>query len=191
MQIFKGNTENDRTTNFISAVRFIRIRYLEKPIEMYDPQHMFSNEDFYLASIGISTRKYVQDKYIFKFGVTEDVPVGKVYSLTGGYQEKNNTGRLYFGARISLGNYYPWGYLSFQLRIRNFLSWIHIAEQGVFTAGVNYFTGLFEIGKWKFRQFVKPQVNIGINRFPYESLTLNDGYGIDGFNSSALQAPAA
>ena len=60
------------------------------------------------------------------------------------------------------------------------------AEQGIFTGGVNYFTGLFEIGKWKFRQFVKPQVTIGINRFSSDSLTLNEGYGINGFNSSSL-----
>jgi hypothetical protein len=45
---------------------------------------------------------------------------------------------------------------------------------------------LVEIGKWKFRQFVKPQVTIGLNRFPYDSLTLKEGYGLDGFNSTAL-----
>jgi hypothetical protein len=185
IRIFKGNTENKRTTNFVSTVRFLRIRYLEKPIEMFDTQHMFSNEDFYLASIGISTRKYVQDKFIFRFGVTEDVPIGKVYSLTGGYQVKNNSGRFYLGARISLGNYYPWGYLSSNFEYGTFFHASH-TEQGVFTAGVNYFTGLFEIGKWKFRQFVKPQVTIGINRFSSDSLTINDGYGLDGFNSSAL-----
>lgn len=185
IQIFKGNTEKNRTTSFISALRFMRIRYIEKPVEMLDTLHVFSNDDFYLASIGISTRKYVQDKYIFKFGVTEDVPIGKVYSLTGGYHVKNNTERLYFGARISLGHYFPWGYLTSNLEYGSFFH-ESLAEKGVLTAGINYFTGLIEIGKWKFRQFVKTQVNIGLNRLPYESLTLNDGEGIDGFNSSAL-----
>ncbi len=185
IQIFKGNSENNRTTNFISTVRFLRIRYLEKPIEILDTLHFFSNENFYLASLGISTRKYVQDKYIFQFGVTEDVPIGKVYSLTGGYQEKNNTGRLYCGARISMGYYYPWGYLSSNFEYGTFFRTSH-TEQSVFSINVNYFTGLFEIGKWKFRQFVKPQITIGINRFPSDSLTLNDNYGLDGFNSSNL-----
>jgi hypothetical protein len=185
IRIFKGNTESKRSTNFVSAVRFLRIRYLERPIEMYDMENMFCNEDLYLASIGISTRKYVQDKFIFKYGVTEDVPIGKVFSLTGGYQVKNNTGRVYLGARISLGNYYPWGYLSSNYEYGTFFRASH-REQGSFSASVIYFTGLVELGKWKFRQFVKPQVIIGINRFSYDSLTLNDGYGMDGFHSPTL-----
>jgi hypothetical protein len=185
MRIFKGNTENSRSTNFISALRFIRIRYLEKPIEMFDSQQLFSNEDFYLASFGISTRKYVQDKFILNYGVPEDVPIGKVYNLTGGYQEKNNTGSLYFGARISFGNYYPWGYLSSNFEYGTFLQASQL-HQGMLSVSVIYFTGLLEIGKWKFRQFVTPQLTIGINRFPDDSLSLNDGYGLDGFNSTVL-----
>lgn len=186
IQLFKGNTEYHRTTNFISALRFLRVRYLEKPSEMYDNQHMFTNENFYLASIGISTRKYVQDKYIFKFGITEDVPIGRVLSLTGGFQENSNDNRLYLGVRVSVGNYFPWGYLSSNFEYGTFFHASHF-EEGVYTASVNYFTGLMEIGKWKFRQFVKPAVTIGFNRFASDSLTLNDGYGLDGFRTTELQ----
>ncbi len=185
IQIFKGNTEFDRTTNFITAVRFLNVHYLEKPDEAYDTQHYFSNENFYIASMGISTRKYVQDKYIFKFGITEDVPLGKVYSVTAGYQKKGSSVRKYLGAKISSGHYYPRGYISYNLEYGTFINGSSV-EQGVFATGVNYFTGLKEIGKWKFRQFIKPQLTIGIKRFDYDSITLNDGYGMDGFNSSSL-----
>jgi hypothetical protein len=184
IQIFKGNSVYNRSTNLISAIRYLHVRYLEKPDETYDPQHYFSNENFYMASIGLSTRKYVQDKYIFKFGLTEDVPVGKVYSLTAGYQKKNSSGRFYLGAQVSTGNYYPWGYLSFNFEYGTFFH-ESIAEQGAFTAEANYYTVLKEIGKWKFRQFVKPQFIIGLNRFEFDSLTLNDGYGITGFKSTS------
>jgi hypothetical protein len=183
--LFKGNPARNHTTNFISAARFLRIRYLEKPIDILDEQHMFSDENIYLASIGISTRKYVQDKYIFKFGMIEDIPVGSVFNFTGGYQEKNNSSRIYLGARISFGNYYPWGYLSTDFEFGSFIRVSH-PEQGVFSAGLIYFTGLVEWGRWKFRQFVKPQVVIGIKPQAYDSLTLNDGYGLAGFKSAAL-----
>ena len=186
IQLWKGNTEYIRTTNFISTIRFLRIRYLEKPSELFDTQHRFTDQNFYLASIGVSTRKYVQDKYIFKFGITEDVPIGKVFSLTGGYQEKSQTDRVYLGARISMGSYYPWGYLSSNFEYGTFIRASRV-EEGVFTAGLNYFTGLIEMGKWKFRQFVKPEVTVGINRFASDSLTLNDGYGLDGFRTTALK----
>ena len=185
IQIFKNNTDEDYITNLILAVRYLRVRYSEKPSEFNDPTNIYSGEDFYLGEIGISARKYVQDKYIFKFGVIEDVPVGKVYELTGGYQVKTNSRRLYLGMRYSFGSYHEWGYLSSNIEYGTFFNSSH-AEQGTFTAGINYFTGLFEIGKWKFRQFVKPRVTIGLNRFPYDSLTLKEGYGLDGFNSTAL-----
>ena len=167
-QIFKNNSDKDLVTNLILALRYLRIRYSERPAELYDPLHIYSGEDFYLGEIGISARKYVQDRYIFKFGVIEDVPVGKVYLLTGGYQVKTDARRFYLGMRYSFGNYNEWGYLSSSFEYGTFFKSSH-PEQGVFSAGINYFTGLFEIGKWKFRQFVKPQVTIGINSFSYDS----------------------
>jgi hypothetical protein len=146
---------------------------------------IYSNQDFYLAGIGISTRKYVQDTYIFKYGTIEDVPVGKAIELTGGYQLRNSSWRPYLGMRFSFGNYNEWGYLSTDIEYGTFFRSSH-PEQSVINFGLNYFTGLFEIGKWKFRQFVKPQVTIGINRFSYDTLTLNYGQGIIGFNSRGL-----
>ena len=184
-QIFKASTEEEFVANLILAARYLRIRYFEKPTELVDPFHIYSNEDFYSASIGISTRKYVQDRNVFKYGVVEDVPVGKVYGLTGGYQVRNNSGRLYLGLRFSFGNYIKLGYLSSNFEYGTFFRGSH-TEEGVFTGSVNYFTELFEIGKWKFRQFVKPQVAIGLNRSSYDTLTLNDGYGLDGFKSPVL-----
>ena len=185
MQIFKGNTENELATNLIFTLSFLRVHYRETPSDIYDPLHNFSNEFFYLTGIGISTRKYVQDKYVFNYGITEDVPVGKVYGLTGGYQIKNNSGRSYLGMRYSSGDYHEWGYMSYNVEYGTFFHG-SAAQQGTISAGVNYFTGLFEIGRWKLRQFIKPQITFGINRFAYDSLTLNDGYGLNGFNSTIL-----
>ena len=185
IQIFTGSEEAELATNLIFTIRYLRVRYNEKPTDIKDPLHIYSSQDFYLAGIGFSTNKYVQDTYIFKYGTIEDIPVGKVFVLTGGYQLRNNFWRPYIGMRFSIGNYNQWGYLSTNIEYGSFFHASH-AEQGVISANINYFTGLFEIGKWKFRQFVKPQVTIGINRFSYDSLTLNSGYGIEGFNSTGL-----
>ena len=184
-QIFKGNTENERTTNLISSLRFLRIRFLQRPGETFDTARVFADENFYMGSIGISTRKYVRDKFVFRYGVTEDIPVGRLYSITGGYQVKNGVERSYFGARIANGKYFSWGYLSNSVEYGTFFKG-SAPEQGVLKVGITYFTGLVEVGNWKFRQFVKPEVTIGINRFNNDSLTINDGYGLDGFNCTGL-----
>lgn len=184
-QIFRGNTENERATSLIVSARYLSIRYSEKPQEFYDPLKIWSNEDFYLGSIGISTRKYVQDKYIFKYGYVEDVPVGSVYNITGGYQLRNGSRRLYLGTRVAFGGFNRLGYISTNLEYGTFFH-RSVAEQGVFIGEINYFSGLTDAGRWKFRQFIKPQITIGINRFSYDSLTLNDGYGVDGFHSPSL-----
>ncbi|MBW6491264.1 MAG: hypothetical protein K0B15_08745 [Lentimicrobium sp.] len=185
IQLFKGNSENSRTSNFITAIRYTRIRYPEKPEESADPEYLYHDEDFYLASIGVSRRKYFQDKYVFKFGLTEDVPVGNVYSLTGGYQKRNSTGRFYTAAQASFGNYFSFGYLSANFDFGTFIHNSKI-EQGIFSAGFIYFTGLKEVGKWKFRQFVKPQLTVGLNRYATDSLTLNNNVGLPGFSSQVL-----
>ena len=92
-----------------------------------DPQNQYFNENLYLASFGISTRKYVQDKYIFKFGITEDVPIGKALSLTGGFRQTTAKVDLP-GARVSFGNYKSWGYLSSNIEYGTFFEASHLRQ---------------------------------------------------------------
>jgi hypothetical protein len=185
IRISERSSDNEIVTNLIFTARFYNLHFTQKPSELIDPLHIYSDERFYLAGMGISSRLYVQDKYVFKFGIIEDVPVGKVIELTGGYQVRNNIGRPYLGFRLSSGKYNRFGYLSTEIGYGTFFNSSH-TEQGVFAAGVNYYTSLMEIGRWKLRQFAKTQITVGINRFTYDTLTINDGYGLDGFNSPFL-----
>lgn len=182
-QLSKGNTDNIRSTNLILTGRFLKIRYLQMPDKVYDSLHIYSTEQFFFSGIGISTRKYVHDRYIFNIGFTEDVPVGKVFGLVGGYQIKNNIGRLYTGIKISWGNYYNWGYFSPNLELGAFHKSSSFEEVTI-RAEINYFSSLFEIGKWKVRQFVKPMLILGINRLPTDKLTITGGP--PAFNSTAI-----
>jgi hypothetical protein len=184
-RISKDSTESHRVTNLIFSGRFLNVDYLESPTVDYDPIDFYSSEQFFLSGIGISTRKYVEDKYIFKNGVTEDVPIGKIFGITAGYQFKNNNERFYLGGQASFGNYYKWGFLSLNFELGTFFK-KSVTDQTVFTFQANYFTNLIDIGKWKVRQFIKPQLTIGINRQNSigDQLTINEDYGIQGFNSA-------
>ncbi len=93
----------------------------------------------------------------------EDVPSGFVYNITAGYQKRYNDYKFYSGGRIALGNYFKFGYLSGNLEFGTFLE-LGKTNQTTTSLRLIYFTNLQEIGKWKFRQFIKPQLIIGNNR---------------------------
>lgn len=183
-QIFKGKSVNNRSTKLIFSGRMMNLNYLERPEERPDLYDYFTNERFYLAGIGVSGRKYVQQNYVYRTGTPEDVPVGIAYGAVIGYQIKNNW-RWYWGLRHSWGNIYNWGYLGTNLEYGTFVNKGYKTQQ-VYTASINYFTPLFTIGNWKFRQFVRPELTVGLRRSAYDYLTLNDGYGLNGFNSDVL-----
>jgi hypothetical protein len=187
-QINKGNSEYDRTTNFITSARYFNKNYSDTPFENADSLNIYNVEKLYLISFGITSRKFTQDKYIFNFNVVEDVASGFVYSLTTGYQKKYNEYKFYAGGKMALGRYYKFGYLSGNLEFGTFLD-LGKTNQTATSLQLIYFTNLQEYGKWKFRHFIKPQLIIGNNRLNsnYDRLTLNEGQnGIEGFNSTTL-----
>lgn len=163
-RIFGGNTERERTTNLILSARALLIDFRQTPSSEYDPINYFSGENFFLASAGIASRQFVEDRYIFRDGITEDVPVGTLYSITAGIQRKNKQSRRYLGASVGFGNYFNWGFLSAKLEAGTFFNG-SITEQTAYSLQANYFSNLLTLGsKWKVRQFVKPEVIIGTNR---------------------------
>jgi hypothetical protein len=184
-QILKGHSEDQRTTSLISSVRYLRTYFVDKPQGNFDTLHQYPNQEFYLSSIGLSKRQYKQDKYIFRYGATEDIPIGHSYSIIGGYQIKDKIYRWYIGSRAYISNYYKFGYFNLYLEYGTFVNHSKL-EEGSFSTGINYFSNIIQIGKWQLRQFIKPQFTIGFNRLKSDNLSLSNDSGIRGFNSNAL-----
>ena len=184
-KLAKGNTEDDRATNLIIGARISSIVFMERPGGAFENLEIYRDRATFLGSVGLSTRKYLRDRYIFNYGFIEDVPIGRSYGLVGGYEMRLDP-RWYVGAHYSWGQYYRWGYFSISLRYGNYFR-SGAYEQGAVQGGISYFTGLLEVGKWKFRQFVKPAFTVGIARLPNDNITLNEGRGgIRGFVSSEI-----
>ncbi|MGH2664209.1 hypothetical protein [Flavobacterium sp.] len=188
-KLFDGNTEDDRATNLITSLRYYNKDYIEKPFNFQDSLGIYSSENLYLIGIGMSSRKYTQDKYIFNFNIVEDVASGVLYNITTGYQKKNNDYRLYLGGRFALGDYFKFGYLSGNIEYGTYFDHSKTVQNTINFSSV-YFTNLFEngTGRWKFRQFIKPELIIGHNRLNSNSdrLTFNGDAGIRGFSSQTL-----
>lgn len=181
-RLHKKGHKNERITRLITSARVLNIRYPEKSIEPYDSLGIHTNEQFYMGTIGITKRNFRRGKFIFDYGVTEDVPIGSLISITAGHQTKNNQGRLYLGSRLSYGNYFEIGYFSANLEIGSFFNQSK-REQAAISFDMNYFTGLITFGDWKFRQFFKMETTVGVNRFAYEKLSFGEFYTPSSYNN--------
>ncbi|MBP6556995.1 MAG: hypothetical protein KAX93_02055 [Flavobacterium sp.] len=186
-KIFKGKDEDYRTTNLVTTLGYKNINYLEMPNLVSDPSRFFASEKLYLATIGLNTRKFAEDKYLFNFGIIEDIPYGQVYAITGGFQDKNNNRRSYFGGRFAYGDYFSIGYLGTNIEWGSFFN-NGCTEETTFRIEGNYFTNLQYWGNWKIRQFVKPTLVIGNHRAPIikDRVQLSDDNGITGFNNPLI-----
>ena len=186
-KIFGGKSEDSRTTNFVTTFGYKNVAYFKKPTLQYDLSQFFASEKLYLASIGINTQKFAEDKYLFNFGIIEDVPYGQVYEITGGFQDKNNNRRTYFSGRFAYGDYFSFGYLGTNIEWGSFINGGD-SEQTTLRIEANYFTNLLSIGSWRIRQFIKPTLVIGNNREPIikDRVTISEGNGISGFDNPLI-----
>lgn len=174
--IIKAGEGRARQTNLVVAARTFFVNYKAALPQEIDNTRFFSDEQFYLASVGVNSREYVADHHIFRDGVTEDVPVGDLYSFTAGVQRKNERSRFYMGVQASKGGYVDWGFVSGTVEIGSFFGSSRV-EQGVISLKANYFSDLYDMGSggWQIRQFIKPQIVIGINR----EKSFNDRLGLN------------
>jgi hypothetical protein len=186
-KIFKGKDEDYRTTKLVTTLGYKNINYLETPTLAYDPLRFFASEKLYLATIGLNTRKFAEDKYLFNFGIIEDIPYGQVYAITAGFQDKNYVKRSYFGGRFAYGDYFSFGYLSANVEWGSFFN-NGCTQETTFRVEGNYFTNLQYLGDWKIRQFVKPTLVLGNHRVPIikDRVLLSDDNGIAGFNNPLI-----
>jgi hypothetical protein len=174
-QLSKDNPVDGRITSLVLSGRMLITR---NPARSADDRaaNLFNNENFYFFGIGISSRKYYQDKYIFNYGKVEDIPVGRNIGITIGHDSKLRD-RLYIGLMGAWGDYFRFGYLSTHLEYGTYETYKTPTgfQQGVFTARINYFTRLLDVGTWKLRQFVRPSLILGINRLPADVVTFSEG----------------
>jgi hypothetical protein len=178
----EGRSETERNTNIVAAGRWLRSKYLEKPSETVDSLNNYVDGSVYLACVGINSRKYIKDKFLFRFGVAEDIPIGRIYNISIGYDYKRGVKTGYFGAKTSWGDFYKIGYLAANLEYGTFFNKSGVQE-GALIAGYTYFTNLFEIGNWRFRQFLKSDLVLGFNRSIDDRLSFNDYMDVSGFDT--------
>lgn len=186
-KVFEGKSENFRSTNLVTTLGFKNVLYKSRPDLLYDSSRFFASERRYLATIGLNVRKFIQDTYLFNFGIIEDIPYGKVYSITAGMQQKNNVNRSYFGGRFAYGHYFSIGYAGINVELGSFFDQKK-AQETTIKIEANYFTNLLSIGEVKIRQFIKSSLVIGNHRAPIlkDRVSIYNENGILGFDNPLI-----
>jgi hypothetical protein len=173
-----------RITNIVLTSRIVSVKSPSRPQQAI-AANIFNTHQYYFGGISLSSRKYVLDKYVFNYGKTEDVPVGRIFGITVGIESQQKN-RYYLGLNAGWGSYNAYGYLGTHLSYGTFKGQTGF-QQGIFTGRINYYTKLLTFGDWKLRQFVKTSFVFGINRSPADNLPLKVGIkGFEAIESRAL-----
>jgi hypothetical protein len=185
-KLLHDSSETSRSTSFVTSFRYNAMKFTNQPPAFISSPLQYENSTFYLAGFGISNRAYYRDFFIYRYGVPEDVPSGRLIGVLLGYEIKASAKRFYAGVQVGAGNHYDqFGYLNYSVGVGSFFR-SGDAEQSVVRSSVGYFSDLIGFEKWNVRQFIKAQMIYGLKRMPGESVNINEENGIKGFESSVL-----
>jgi len=183
----RGSSYQNRTTKFVVAGRVFNKNYITPLNLAFDPLLNQQNSTTYLMNFGITQRGFYKDKFIYKYGVTEDVPIGAMVSATLGYQKRPHDERYYMGLKSSYGVKLEGGNVSGYFEMGTYISTKGRYGQGTINAGIQGFTNLYKLkNNFQFRQFFSVDVTSGFNRTKFDRITINDVKGLKGFNPDSV-----
>ena len=184
-----GVTIADRSSSITLGARYAQTRYAARTPREVDTARTFSNSSLLLASAGFGVRQYYEERYLYRFGSTEDVPEGLLCTVTAGVFKREQTVTApYAGLEVSAGrNTDRFGYLSLALAYGTFF---HLREvvDATWRVQLTYFTDLYNIGRWHMRQFARINSTIGFNKPVTASLSLGGDqlYGLPGEGAAGV-----
>jgi hypothetical protein len=167
----------------VLAARYDYMHYYDRPVTSVDTNIRYQHRTDFLGSISFVRNDYYQSKYIYGFGITEDIPYGFNLTLTTGYELAEFFNRPYGGISISAGNYLnKFGYLYVLAEAGTFMEDNEL-RQGLFNFSTSYFSNLFNLTeKYNTRFLFRSYYSMGFNRYPNEKMyvqNLNQMRGLD------------
>ena len=179
-----GVNWNNQVTykNLITSVRSLSNRIINSGT-LGDSLGIYKSRDYLMGMVALSVINYERENYLFKFGETEDIPVGSFYGIIAAIDHKNNS--KYLGFRIGSAFRYSMGYLSILFEGGKYYDYGY-TNPTILNTEITYYSPLLSIGNWKIRQFIKPRLTLGWNETLNKSLVLNDDGGIQGFSDNKL-----
>ncbi len=167
------------------ALRYFNYHFFEIPYQVNEKtfDQRFNSRQGILASISLFRQYYYKTRYIYGFGVTEDVPAGFNVSITAGWYKQLDLSRPYIGLDA-------YRYIVSQKRdiAGLFVRSGMFLEQGsvqdaTLMIGGSFFTRVLRSGNTRMRQYFRASYASIINRVALNPLRINNTLGIRSFNS--------
>ncbi len=178
-----ASNESGTVSYLTSATRFVRTDQTLRPDN--DPDGFIQDSRMGLFSLGYLIRSYRKVSYLYRFGVTEDIPVGSRLEAIAGYEDGTYYNRAYYALNYIYSYYHQdWGYFSgnaFASGFRRADDW----ESRRLQCSLTGISRLIYYRNYRIRQYAMLQYN-RIDRPIYtgQMLTISDQNGIRGMESS-------
>lgn len=141
--------------NLSFALRLQHDYFSERPTVRADSNEIYQNHHFLIGGVSYSKVNYLKTKNILSFNITEDVPVGFIYSLIGGRDWTEFGSRDYRGFQTSYSFYNKrMGYFLFNLESGYFTLENNRTNEVIQLDG-RHFTPLFDVGRAHSRVFTR------------------------------------
>ncbi|WMJ75171.1 hypothetical protein RCC89_18670 [Cytophagaceae bacterium ABcell3] len=180
-KLIQSNKQKLKGNRWVAALKASRVHHTVMPPDGFNSHQL-------LGSLGYINTRFFKDKYIFRFGRTEDVPEGDLIAFVSGFdQGLNNIRRPYFGVNMAWSRFnrnLGYFYGNFTLgAYRNGAIW----EEGALHGRFMYFTPIMNMHRWKSRVYVGLRYTEGINPLPWLEVDVNRSMGVRGFNAPDLR----
>ncbi len=179
-----GELENRRSLKI--GARYFRKTFDKRPEVLADSNFSYHVQKLYLANLIFDKREYLTSSMIFGFGITEDVPTGYAFELTGGFSDEEFKNRPYVGIDVRIASWFDdIGYMAFETQAATFIN-REKSEDGLVGFYYQYFSPLMDAGRYRFRHFLFANYFTGVNRFNDNVIDIRDEDGIRGLSHDAL-----
>lgn len=167
------------------SLRIFNTKFFESPqqIDSTEFNERFNSKQGILASITLFRQYYYKTKYIYGFGITEDIPTGFNVSITTGWYKQLDLSRPYLGinayryfvtSKRDLGEFF--------FRTGAYYGQNQLQDIGLLV-GLSGFSRVMNVWNTKMRQFTRVSYATIWNRVALDPLRLNNNLGLPGFNS--------
>ncbi len=182
----KKKNDDDRSRRFVS-MRYFNQHFDQRPLlDTFDSR--YTNKQYVLGQFTWYNIDFYRTNYIYGFGRTEDLPVGMTRKVTIGPVQVDSLRRMYAGFEFDHWlvdrheNY--WEYtlaLGTNLYKREF-------QDNSTLLNLGWYSRLMQFPRVKLRQYTNISYAGIYNQHVYESLHINNEFGLDDFSTDSIRA---